>query len=209
MDAKTYRVKTLPSDTATAAIDWSAIPAADVAHYAWCEGYTPVTEARLVYVAGDRFVLRMSCAEVDPKAVYTAYMEDVYKDSCMEFFADWLGDGRYINMEMNAKGTLLSCIGPDRFTRTPVAAFTDGVIFPVAAERTAEAWSVTAEIPLSLLARILGVDEVSVESGFAFRGNFYKCGDETEIPHFGMWNPVELPSPNFHCPEFFGNIVVD
>ena len=209
MGSKTYRVKTLPANTATAAIDWSVIPTATVDYYAWCEGYTPTVTAQLVYVAGDRFVLRMTCAEADPKATYTAYMENVYEDSCMEFFSDWLGDGRYINMEMNAKGTLLSCIGPDRFTRTPVAAFTDGEIFPVVPDVKADEWSVTAEIPLSLLARILGVEKITVESGFAFRGNFYKCGDETEIPHFGMWNPVELPSPNFHCPEFFGNIVVD
>lgn len=209
MDAKTYRVKTLPADTATTAIDWSAIPAADVAHYAWCEGYTPAVTAQLVYVAGDRFVLRMRCVESNPRATYTAYMENVYEDSCMEFFADWLGDGRYINMEMNANGTLLSCIGPDKFTRTPVAEFTGGVIFPVTADVQADAWSVVADIPLSLLARILGVEKPDVASGFAFRGNFYKCGDATAIPHFGMWNPVELPSPNFHCPAFFGNIVVD
>ena len=37
-------------------------------------------------------------------------------------------------------------------------------------------------------------------------GNFYKCADDTEFPHFVSWSPIDLPSPNFHCPEFFGEI---
>ena len=37
-------------------------------------------------------------------------------------------------------------------------------------------------------------------------GNFYKCADETMNPHFVSWSPIDLPEPNFHCPEFFGNI---
>ena len=37
-------------------------------------------------------------------------------------------------------------------------------------------------------------------------GNFYKCADETMNPHFVSWSPIDLPEPNFHCPEFFGEI---
>ncbi|WP_262895053.1 carbohydrate-binding family 9-like protein, partial [Parabacteroides distasonis] len=25
-------------------------------------------------------------------------------------------------------------------------------------------------------------------------------------PHFVSWSPIDLPEPNFHCPEFFGEI---
>ena len=35
------------------------------------------------------------------------------------------------------------------------------------------------------------------------RGNFYKC-DESVHPHFGVWNPVATPQPDFHRPECFG-----
>jgi hypothetical protein len=38
------------------------------------------------------------------------------------------------------------------------------------------------------------------------RGNFYKCADDTEMPHFVSWSPIHLPTPNFHCPDFFGEI---
>ncbi len=209
MEQNTYGIKTLPAGTTAATVDWSAIPAAAVKHYFWYEGYTPTVTARLVYVDGEGFLLHMECAERQPKAVYTAYMEDIYKDSCMEFFADWLGDGRYINMEMNANGALLSCIGPDRYARTPIKELSGGAIFPVVAEVGADMWSVTATIPLTLLASILGVDTLSVTSGFTFRGNFYKCGDETAVIHFGMWNPIGTEKADFHRPEYFGTLVVE
>ena len=41
-----------------------------------------------------------------------------------------------------------------------------------------------------------------------FKGNFYKCGDETKTPHYGSWNPIENPTPDFHRPEGFGELVI-
>jgi hypothetical protein len=190
-------------------VDWSAIPAASIDNYFWLEGHTPATAAKLVYVTDYGFILRMTCGESAPKAVYTAYNEPVYTDSCLEFFCDWLGDGRYINMEMNANGTLLSCIGPDRHARTPIADLSDGEIFVVKGEIQSASWNVTAYIPTALLCRILGVDSIPFGKGYTFRGNFYKCGDETPIPHYGMWSPVGTEKPDFHRPEYFGDFIMD
>jgi hypothetical protein len=43
-------------------------------------------------------------------------------------------------------------------------------------------------------------------------GNFYKCGDELEIPHYLSMFPIYTPKPDFHCPQFFqqltGNLLV-
>ncbi len=205
-----YHIHTLPADTDIALIKWGQIPVARVDQFRWLAGYAPETTAQMVYVEGLGFVLRMECAETEPRAVYRQYMDPVYTDSCLEFFADWLGDGRYINMEMNANGTLLSCIGTDRHARTPIAEMTEeGYIFPVSARRLPDRWYVLATVPTDLLAAILGVPEPEVGPGFTFRGNFYKCGDDTAIPHYGMWSPVETEAPDFHRPEFFGTLVVD
>ncbi len=209
MSENTYLIQTFPAGTKIADVDWSTIPAAAVNHYAWYNDYTPATTAQMVYIRDYGFLLHMVCAESTPKAVYTAYMDEVYKDSCMEFFADWLSDGRYINMEMNANAALLSCIGPDRHARTPVNVLSRGEIFPVTAEVGEDTWSVTAAIELRLLSRILGAETLTIESGFAFRGNFYKCGDETAHVHYGMWNPVRTEKPDFHRPEYFGILVVE
>ena len=204
-----YRIPTLPAGTTADTVDWNAIPAASIDNYFWLEGHTPATTAKLVFVEGFGFLLRMTCAETAPKAVYTNYNEPVYTDSCMEFFCDWLGDGRYVNMEMNANGTLLSCIGPDRHARTPVADLSGGEIFPVEGVVCDGHWQVTAEIPTALLCKILGVNTIPFGKGYTFRGNFYKCGDETPIPHYGMWNPVGTEKPDFHRPEYFGALVID
>jgi len=40
-------------------------------------------------------------------------------------------------------------------------------------------------------------------------GNFYKCGDETEFKHYGMWNLIDNPKPDFHLPEYFGKIIFE
>ena len=209
MESREYRITTLPAGTTADTVDWNAIPAASIDNYFWLEGHTPETTAKLAYIEGFGFILRMTCGESAPKAVYTAYNEPVYTDSCLEFFCDWLGDGRYINMEMNANGTLLSCIGPDRHARTPIADLSDGEIFPVKGEICDGYWTVTAVIPAALLCRILGVDTIPFGKGYTFRGNFYKCGDETPIPHYGMWNPVGTEKPDFHRPEYFGTLVMD
>ena len=209
MESREYRIVTLPAGTTADTVDWNAIPAASIDNFFWLEGHTPATAAKLVYVEGFGFLLRMTCAETDPKADYTAYNEPVYTDSCLEFFCDWLGDSRYVNMEMNPKGTLLSCIGPDRHARTPIADLSDGEIFVVKGEIQPASWNVTAYIPTALLCRILGVDSIPFGKGYTFRGNFYKCGDETPIPHYGMWSPVGTEKPDFHRPEYFGTLVMD
>ena len=209
MESRVYRIPTLPVGTTADSVDWNAIPAASIDNFFWLEGHTPATTAKLAYIEGFGFALRMTCAEGKPKAVYTRYNDPVYTDSCMEFFCDWLGDGRYINMEMNANGTLLSCIGPDRHARTPVADLSGGEIFPVEGVVCDGHWQVTAEIPTALLCKILGVNTIPFGKGYTFRGNFYKCGDETPIPHYGMWNPVGTEKPDFHRPEYFGTLVID
>ena len=209
MENREYRIVTLPAGTVAESVNWNDIPAASIDNFFWYEGHTPATTAKLVFVEDFGFILRMTCAETNPKAVYTQYNEPVYTDSCMEFFCDYLGDGRYINMEMNSLGTLLSCIGADRNARTPVADLSGGELFDVTGEVCDGYWQVTASIPASLLCKILGVDSIPFGKGYTLRGNFYKCGDETEVVHFGMWNPVRTEKPDFHRPEYFGTLAID
>ena len=209
MEQRIYRIVTLPLGTAPTDVDWNDIPSAPIDHFFWLTGHTPATHAQLVYLDGFGFVLRMTCEETAPKALYRQYNDPVYTDSCMEFFCDWLGDGRYINMEMNPLGTLLAGIGPGRHGRRPITEFSDGEIFVVKGEINPTSWNVIAYIPTELLCRILGVKSIPFGKGYSFRGNFYKCGDNTAIPHYGMWSPVGTETPDFHRPEYFGTLVMD
>lgn len=210
---KKYIVKSFPQGVSAAEIDWSRIPVARIDTYQWLDGYTPEAAAQLVYVAGTGFILRMTCAEKDPLRRFRQYNDPVYTDSCLEFFADYTGAGAYVNMEMNACGTLLSCIGEGRGHRTPIKDVCHGAIFPLTSRIDADRWTVTATVSLPMLADLYGTDEGALSktfvSGYTFRGNFYKCGDDTAIPHYGMWNPVGTEDPDFHRPEFFGELMLE
>ena len=209
---KQYRITRLPKGTSVAEINWHTLPVARIDSYLWLDGYTPEALAQLAYIEGEGFVLRMACAEEHPLCRFRQYGDPVYTDSCLEFFADYTGDGRYVNLEMNACGTLLSCVGAGRGNRTPIKDLCGGQIFPVSGRIDPKAWSITAQIPLSMLADIYGVSVSDLTailvSGYTFHGNFYKCGDETPIPHYGMWSPVGTENPDFHRPEFFGDLVL-
>ena len=49
------------------------------------------------------------------------------------------------------------------------------------------------------------MEKAATSPGEAMAGNFYKC-DESIHPHFGSWNAVVWPKPDFHRPECFGAI---
>ena len=209
MESRTYTVASLPAGTQFGGVKWNEIPEAPVDTFRWLEGYSPKTTAQLAWSEGVGFFLRMTCEEENPTAVYRRYNDPVYKDSCMEFFCDYLNDGRYVNMEMNVNGTLLSYIGKDRHERTPIAELTGGAIFITKGWQQKGYWEILVQIPCELLQKILGVESLPFTSGYTFRGNFYKCGDETPAPHFGMWSPVDTEKPDFHRPEFFGALVIE
>src|SRR3546814_9695772 len=62
----------------------------------------------------------------------------------------------------------------------------------------------------SLLLHIpLAVFDAHVVGSLAGRrctGNFYKCGDDLPEPHYVAWNPIDNPTPNFHLPQYFGEL---
>lgn len=196
-DVMEYKVVT------TQNLDFSAAEVALVDKFVWDSDYMPKTEARLIYVENKGFALRMECEEKDPKATYYNFYDPVYKDSCLEMFLT-LDGVRYMNIEMNANGASLMAIGAGRKERTHI----DKIMTPpaVKAGNTENGWF--AEVYLT-------IDEVKIlyptfkfEKGARFRGNFYKCGDETQIPHHGMWSPVGTEKPDFHRPEYFGDFVI-
>ena len=69
-------------------------------------------------------------------------------------------------------------------------------------------WSVEAFVSINDLNKIYGVDKEVFKVGYEFKGNFYKCGDETEIEHYLMWNRVETEKPDYHRPEYFGKFIL-
>ena len=62
------------------------------------------------------------------------------------------------------------------------------------------AWELLAVIPFDLI----GVDPIRLPE--KIYANFYKCADATALPHYLSWSPIDTPAPDFHRPEFFGEL---
>lgn len=192
---------------------WKDLRPLEVGHYLWLDnGYEPHVEARLCYSARFLYV-RFDVREARVRARFTRFQDPVYKDSCVEFFIDAFPAERrgYLNFEANALGTFLVQFGPDRSSRRSLTK-TDlrglearaSLKHPVDGAIPGGHWALAYRMPLSLFRRIYGKE---IGPGVRSRANFYKCGDETEVRHYGAWNPVGTPAPDFHRPEFFGTLV--
>jgi len=135
------------------------------------------------------------------RAVCLADQEPVWQDSCVEFFIQQ-GDF-YRNFEFNTLGVCLSACGADRHSRESLdkdslaqilrfPSFTPETLHEA---ETPQEWSLTVAIPLNL---------IGLKAGSDFRANFYKCGDESSVPHYISWFPIGTINPDFHQPAYFG-----
>ena len=66
-------------------------------------------------------------------------------------------------------------------------------------------WCVEYFVPNALLERYVG--PLGPPEQRRWRGNFYKCGDETSHPHWASWNPIERF--DFHQPECFAPLTFE
>ena len=148
------------------------------------------------------------------RAVAVRDQEAVWEDCCVEFFVsvnkkkcreNLLQDEIvYRNFEFNILGVLLSACGTkadrvfleveemDRILRYPEFS---GDKLPE--EGCLCDWGLCVAIPLDLL---------GLQRGSRFEGNFQKCGDLTNAPHFLTWNNIISAEPDFHLPQFFGEM---
>ena len=146
------------------------------------------------------------------RAVTTEDQGPVWEDSCVEFFCQVPGDKHYMNFETNCIGAMVGSrrLGRDEDVQ-PFSAEEMGRIerrcsFPREAFEEKDGvfeWEVELRIPLDLIFR-----DCKPVFPQVLRANFYKCADKTKKPHYVSWQPIQLPTPNFHCPGYFGEIVL-
>ncbi len=188
-------------------LDWDAVQKANIDTYKWADGgYTPTAYAQCVLLKDVGLCVKMTAFEENPRAVYKKFNDPVYTDSCLEFFAAFDPESdRYVNIEMNSLGTSLATLRTKdgRITELDKLIGVPKIEVAVNSDR----WSVELKLTFDEIAVLF--PNVTLKSGSVFRGNFYKCGDETEVPHFGMWNEIILDKPSFHQPDFFGKFIVE
>jgi hypothetical protein len=191
---------------------WQALPVLTIDRYLWVDnGYSPPVEARLCYSPQNLYVF-FKVFEPKIRIQFTKFQDPVYKDSCAEFFINPFPEKKvgYVNIETNAIGAVLIAIGPDRRSRARISRgdlkgfeIVTSVKKPLEGVHDAEYWTLIYKLPLALFEKYYGA---KIKPGCVARGNFYKCGDETDFPHYGAWSPVFVAAPDFHRPEFFGTL---
>jgi hypothetical protein len=119
-------------------------------------------------------------------------------------------DGIYYNVECNCTGKLLVAAGKGRNERQPAPAEVMQAIDrwaslgtePFDTRQEPTKWELALRVPVTtfFMHKFNGFD------GLAAKGNVYKCGDCLPVPHFISWNPIRTVNPDFHRPDFFGQI---
>lgn len=171
--------------------------------------YQPNVEFAIAYTDG-AVLLHYRVTEASVRATAGHDNGPVWEDACVEFFSMPGGDDVYYNVECNCVGTLLIGAGDSRTGRQHAP---EAVLSQVSRwaslgndgfeERIGEcSWEVALVIPFSAFF----LHHISSLQGKSVRANFYKCGDKLKTPHFLSWSPIDLPKPNFHCPDFFGTL---
>jgi hypothetical protein len=134
--------------------------------------------------------------------------EAVHQDNCIEFFVSFNGEQVYYNIEFNCLGIGKMAYGNQDGERK---------LLPKSAIRKIKTWTRSSivnevfdwEIILSIPATVFEYHQIKFQKQLSCKGNFYKCGDELPAPHYLTWNRIEASSPDFHRPEFFGDIVFE
>ncbi len=155
-------------------------------------------------VVGEALVAKLQCYEENPKAIYTERDAPMYKDSCLEFFVAPLEDREeYINVEMNSKGAFLCEFGKGKYDRVFLKTLTDAspIVEAFKGEDMQGAfWGVTVKLTKAFLSEVYKTEKIDFTT---VKANFYKCGDDCEIPHYLAYSPVTTLPPGFHNPECF------
>jgi len=177
--------------------------------------FFPGTQAKLLY--DEQFLYGIF--KVDDHYVKCEVEEThgpVYTDSCVEFFfsPDENNPLYYFNLEINCGGVALMqystephkkfiYILPSDVAQIEIAHSLPKKVFPEMEEEVT--WTIEFKIPFSIL---VNYSEISTpNSGVVWKGNFYKTASQTSNPHYITWAKIDRPKPDFHLPQYFGDLI--
>lgn len=196
---------------------WDNISAVSINNFPWdVNGYKPSVEVKVFYTEDDirvKFVATEEKIRIEERE----FNAPVWEDSCVEFFflPEPEKDDRYFNFEINARGSLVLQLD----NKPPVRHYMNYInpeYFEIKAEVNEEnqreydnfvPWTIEYKIPFEFIKVFF--KEFEPCSGKVMRGNFTKCGDKTEKPHYGSWVNIDTEEPAFHVPRCFQEIIFE
>ena len=184
---------------------WHLAQKGEINLYPW-EGYqksAPKTEFFVLYDANG-IGIKFISDEKYPVGNAKGMNADVYTDSCVEFFLNLSPKTtkKYLNFELSVTGYMHLGLGSGRFDRELQDIDFDSLNIQTRVLQDI-GWEAKFYIPFSLLKQYY--PEISVN----FTGNFQKLCEDCQVPHLGCWNLIATEKPDFHRPEFFGNLILE
>jgi hypothetical protein len=149
-------------------------------------------------------LLKFFVEEKEIRANVTKINGAVWEDSCVEFFVLFDETG-YYNLEFNCIGTILAAFRKSKNERTVLS---EGILKKIETSTKLNKknnrfyWEMLIMIPVELFVR----HSLQSLHGIVCKANFYKCGDGLAQPHYLAWANIKTDQPNFHLPEFFGEV---
>jgi len=184
-------------------IDWTKCETQHISQCRWSPNPAPAATVQGLYLKDTALVFRLVSYATPSRAVNTEPDSAVWEDSCLECFFSFDGKN-YVNLEANVNSTLRASFGPGRHGRQFLKAM--GIPMPqVQARELEDGWELVLIIPAEMIEKLWNIE---LKSGGSFTANFYSCGDMTPAPHYAAWNKVETEAPDFHRPEFFGQVII-
>ncbi|MGL5576839.1 MAG: carbohydrate-binding family 9-like protein [Sarcina sp.] len=195
---------------------WEELKENKIKNYSWDKtGYMPKVSFKLA-ITNEGIKVKFIATEeelvIDKKESQTK----VYQDSCVEFFfnPDSKNSNDYINLEINAIGTVLGQIGPNGIDRDFLTQ-EDIDMLEIKVDvnennaskfNNFQPWCVEYLIPFKLIKKYY--PKFSKDTFENLKCNFYKCGDKTKEAHYGSYFKIDYHKPSFHRPEFFGDFLI-
>ena len=179
----------------------------------WAEEYPYAPNVTFkMFHTGEKLYVRFDVEEQYTAARVAENNGEVWTDSCCEFFLA-LNDEAYYNIETTCIGRMLigyrkkgqDVIHAGENVLSLVERHTSLGTEPFEERVGDNKWSLILGLPTAIFHQ----DSVESWNGLKLKVNLYKCGDNLSKPHFLSWQPIALPQPCFHCPEFFTAIELE
>lgn len=174
----------------------------------------PKTQAKLLYDDENLYVF-FRVEDQYIRAVADRIHGRVCRDSCVEFF--FTPDAEladiYFNLETNCGGTMLFRYNDKNNSVEKYVDLEDCKKIKIyhsqpeiISEEVVESvtWTLSYKLPFEVIAKYSKMTKP--QTGVTWKANFYKCADKTSHPHWLTWSFIDNPTPNFHLPQFFGEL---
>jgi len=176
----------------------------------WPQYQTDATVSFCIAHNHQNLILKFEVKEKQLNAAIRQENADVHKDNCVELFIAIGEDDAYYNLEFNCLGSAKIGYGTGKEDRTMLhkEAINQIQVYATLDFKTNVpdplfVWEMFLIIPKT----VFQFSTITTFEGLKCRANFYKCGDNLKEPHFLAWNMIHSALPDFHQPEFFGELI--